>query len=62
MATTDDGVRVYVDDQLVIDAWRVQPATNYFGDMVLGPGNHTIRVEYFEASGVASIYVRWVRL
>lgn len=62
LATVDDGVRVYVDDVLVIDSWRIQPATNYFGDIYLAPGNHTIRVEYFEAEGVASIYVRWAKL
>lgn len=62
LATVDDGVRVYVDDKLVIDSWRVQPATNYFADMSLSAGYHDIRVEYFEEKEAASIYVRWMRL
>jgi len=61
-ATADDGVRVYLDGTLVIDAWREQPATSYFGDVYISPGVHTVRVEYFEATQVASIYVYWARL
>jgi hypothetical protein len=58
----DDGVRVYVDNTLVIDAWRVQAATSYFGDIYLSEGYHQIRVEYFEETGVAAIAVYWTRL
>jgi len=61
-ATTDDGVRIYVDDQLVVDAWRVGPALSVFNDIYLGAGWHTIRVEYFQEGGVAVIYVRYARL
>ena len=60
-ATVDDGLRLYVDDKLVIDAWRVQPATNYFGDLRLSPGNHTLRVEYYEEGGSASVGLSWKR-
>jgi hypothetical protein len=61
-ATSDDGVRVYVDNQLVIDGWRVQPATSYFGDIYLGEGWRHIRVEFFEESGVAGVIAYWGRL
>ncbi|NJN81950.1 MAG: hypothetical protein HC802_06450 [Caldilineaceae bacterium] len=27
--TSDDGVRVYVDDELIIDGWHIQPATKF---------------------------------
>lgn len=60
-ATADDGVRVYVDNVLVIDAWREQPSTSYFGDVYLSPGSHDIRVDYFEATQVASIHVYWAK-
>ncbi|MEZ4737001.1 MAG: LysM peptidoglycan-binding domain-containing protein, partial [Caldilineaceae bacterium] len=43
-ATVDDGIRVYVDGHLIIDSWREQPATSYFGDIYLGEGNHSLRV------------------
>ncbi len=60
-ATADDGVRVYVDNVMVIDAWREQPSTSYFGDVYLSPGTHAIRVDYFEATQVASISVYWAK-
>lgn len=61
-ATTDDGVRVFVDNQLIIDCWQVQAAASFYGDVTLGEGNHEIRVEYFQASGVALLYVNYSRL
>lgn len=60
-ATADDGVRVYVDGALVVDNWNVQPATESSGEIALAAGSHTIQVRYFEESGIASIYVRWVK-
>lgn len=44
--TVDDGVHVFVNDQLVIDAWRVQGAATFdSGDIALG-GNAPLHVEY----------------
>jgi LysM repeat protein len=61
-ALSDDGVRVYVNDQLIIDAWRVQPADiGYFADVYLGAGYHSVRVEYFQAEGVSSIKAHWAK-
>ncbi len=57
----DDGARLYVDDVLIVSDWNIHPATQSFGDVYLGQGNHTIRVEYFEAEGLASISVWWER-
>lgn len=61
-ATADDGIRIYVDNRLIIDAWRVQPATNYYADINLNEGYHLIRVEYYEAGGVAKAVVSWGRI
>lgn len=61
-ATVDDGIRVYIDGHLIIDSWREQPATSYFGDIYLGEGNHSLRVEYYEEGGAASVRVWWNRL
>jgi hypothetical protein len=59
-AATDDGVRVWVDGQLVIDAWRDQmlPKT-HTGDRYLAAGQHAIKVEYYEHGGEASAHVWW---
>ncbi|MCB0046421.1 MAG: LysM peptidoglycan-binding domain-containing protein [Caldilineaceae bacterium] len=61
VATSDDGVRVYVDGVKVIDSWSVHPATQYTQKAYVHGGYHTVVVEYFEDAGDASIHVRWDR-
>jgi LysM repeat protein len=61
-ATSDDGVRVFVNDQLVIDGWKVQAPTTYEGDIYLNTGTARIRVEYFQAGGEAMLYVNYTRI
>jgi LysM repeat protein len=61
-ATVDDGVRIYVDGQLILDFWRIGPATTVSCDHYLSPGPHTIKVEYFQAEGVAVMYMKYARL
>jgi hypothetical protein len=59
-ATADDGVRVWVNGTLIIDAWKDQSATTYTGNIsLLANHKYTIRVEYYEHSGVASISLKW---
>ena len=60
LASTDDGVRVWVDGGLVVDAWEDQslPET-HTGDAYLADGQHTVTVEYFEHGGDASAHVWW---
>jgi LysM repeat protein len=58
-ATSDDGVRVYVDDQLIIDGWAIQPATDFKADLNLSEGTHKIVVEYYEEAEDALIHVYW---
>jgi len=58
--TTDDGVRVYVDDHLILDSWRAMHGTRS-ATVNLTAGQHTVRVEYFEATQAAKARVTWVR-
>jgi PKD repeat protein/uncharacterized protein YraI len=51
----DDGVRMWVDNQLIIDDWREGGARNVAADLNLARGTHSARVEYFEATGAALI-------
>ena len=55
----DDGVRVYVDDQLVIDQWHDQGATAFEGVIDVGSGNHTIRMEYYDSGWDALAQLTW---
>jgi hypothetical protein len=52
-ATTDDGVRVYVDNRLVIDHWNDHSASTYTADLSLSAGHHLVVVEYYENEGLA---------
>ena len=58
-ALTDDGVRVWVDDQLLIDQWQDNRAVTYTTDAFVDEGEHTVRVEYYENTLGAQIRVGW---
>ena len=61
-ARSDDGVRVYVDDDLVIDEWRAQPfGKNYSVDVPMTKGVHQLKVEYFDQGGAAALQFSWVK-
>lgn len=55
--TADDGIRVYVDNTLVLDAWYDQPPTTYWVDKPLTAGTHTLKVEYYDDTGGATVRV-----
>lgn len=57
--TTDDGVRLYIDNQLVIDKWVSQSSTAHVADVNLTTGNHTIRMEYFDGVYDAQAQLSW---
>ncbi|MEZ4732765.1 MAG: PA14 domain-containing protein [Caldilineaceae bacterium] len=58
----DDGARLWVNNNLLIDAWRVQALTTYQAEVDLGGGSVPLRLEYFEDRGGALIELRWTRL
>jgi LysM repeat protein len=58
-AVSDDGVRVWVDGNLIIDRWNIQGKSTFVSDIDLSEGNHHVRVEYFENTGAAVLKVLW---
>ena len=58
-ATADDGIRVWVDGTLVIDAWVNQAPTTYTATRTLSSGSHQVRVEYYDSGGGAVAKVSW---
>jgi hypothetical protein len=58
---SDDGVRIWVGDQLVVDEWRDQSATFYV-DRYIPAGSYQMRIEYYEHTGSAFIKFGWQRL
>lgn len=61
-ATTDDGMRVYLDDQLIIDSWTDSQVHTVTRDLYVTAGDHKMRVEYYEAGGKAVAKFNWVQL
>ena len=59
VATSDDGVRVYVNDKLVINQWVEQSQRTVTGDVAVGAGTQHIRVEYLQVGGTASLRLFW---
>jgi hypothetical protein len=57
--TSDDGVRLWVDDQRLIDQWRIQAARTYTADVTLVAGSHHLKVEYYEGGGIAEMSLSW---
>ena len=56
----DDGVRLWVDDELVIDNWMNQSATRRQAMVTLQADRSTsVRLEYFDSGFDASIRLRW---
>jgi GH43 family beta-xylosidase len=55
----DDGVRVTIDDRVVIDDWKSKPASDATGVADLTSGLHELRVEYFQLRGAATLALEW---
>ena len=53
-ATTDDGVRVWLDGRLIIDHWTDHGATTYTVDRLVAAGSHQVQVQYYDDLGGAS--------
>ena len=61
-ATTSDGVRLWVNNQLIIDQWVSQPATETSGSITLTAGQPaTVKMEYFSAAatGGGRVALSW---
>jgi hypothetical protein len=59
---SDDGLRIWVDDTLVVDNWRDGQATWFSSDHFIPRGTHRVRVEYYEHAGGAAVEVVWNRI
>jgi len=58
--TSDDGVRLWVDSQLVVDSWIDQGPTEHSGTIALTAGvKYDIQMDYYENGGGAVAELRW---
>ncbi|MFM8470065.1 MAG: PA14 domain-containing protein [Limisphaerales bacterium] len=57
---TDDGVRLWVNGQKLVDQWVDQGATEHKGELMLEAGkSYDLVMEYYENSGFASAKLSW---
>jgi VCBS repeat-containing protein len=57
--TMDDGASLWIDDRLVIDEWRLGSDREVTLDVHLTEGEHDIKLEYYERTGVAHVELWW---
>ena len=57
--STDDGSRLWIDNQLIIDSWIVQGETEHSATVSLTPGLHDIKYEYYQDTGWAIAKLSW---
>jgi RHS repeat-associated protein len=60
---SDEGVRLWVNDQLIIDDWTAHPQdTTDIGQIYLegGGAEYDIKVEYYEGTGNATMQLKWL--
>ncbi|MDQ6656152.1 MAG: DUF1800 family protein, partial [Verrucomicrobiota bacterium] len=57
---TNDGVKLWVNGQLIVDKWVQQSATEWTGAIDLRAGVlYDIRMEYFQATGNGEAHLSW---
>lgn len=52
-ATMDDGMRVWVDNALILDSWYDSQVHTLSATIFLAAGDHQVKVEYYDAGGNA---------
>ena len=58
--TSDDGARLWVNGQLVVDAWYDQGPTEHSGTIALTAGQHyDIKLEYYQDGGGTACTLSW---
>ncbi|MBN1873714.1 MAG: hypothetical protein JXA33_05755 [Anaerolineae bacterium] len=58
-AASDDGIRVWADNVLIIDQWNDHALQLFAADQTLTTGSHLIVVEYYENTELAVARVSW---
>lgn len=61
-ASMDDGMRLWIDNSLIIDTWNGRNAVDYTNKSLITAGIHTIKVEYREFGGLALAKVNWEKV
>lgn len=55
----DEGARLFIDEQVVIDAWQAGGLRTVTIERTLRGGEHRLRLDYYELRGPARIRLEW---
>ncbi len=61
-AKAPDGLRLWLNDRLVISAWYDQSEQNYRREFIWHGGRMEVRVEHYENGGDAGAFLTWERV
>lgn len=56
---SDDGSRLWLDDELVIDNWGFHGSVTRSAELELSEGRHRIRIDFFQGEGGSDLIVLW---
>jgi hypothetical protein len=57
---SDDGAKLWVNNQLIVDKWQVQSQTEWSGTITLAPNTrYDVKLEYFDNAGTANAELDW---
>jgi uncharacterized protein (DUF1800 family) len=57
---TDDGAKLWVNDQLIVDAWQSQTVTDWTNTIALQGGvRYNLRLEYLQTGGKGEAHLSW---
>jgi hypothetical protein len=54
---SDDGVRVSLDGEVVLENWTWHPPTRDEVVLEIAPGTHVLELEYFQIDGAAALAI-----
>jgi len=59
LLATDDGSRLYIDGEKIIDNWGTHGIKEQTAHYTFQPGNHEIKIDYYENLGWAGAHLNW---
>jgi hypothetical protein len=58
----DDGAILYIDDKIVIDAWKDGAVREVYAEYPVSSGEHDVRVEYYDRTSNAQIHFSYEKI
>ena len=58
-AVVSDGIKIYVDGNLVLSSWLNQPPSEHSASQTLTQGTHLVTVDFYDQTGYPTAFVWW---